>query len=218
VIIEETTQLNKKLIDTLTEQYSKERRGIHVSDLVSCLRKTVYEKIQPIPLSETDLMLFVLGEGHHQVIQLLAGKGEVFSEQKLQMDEVVGTVDLLDNGVPIEIKTRRTKDREPEDNHLKQLSYYMAMIPSNVGLLLYVMLNNLEDDEPKFICRTITLTNNELGALRDELLHRKNLLTGALKARNPSLAPRGENRRECGSCQYFEGCNPQLNNFGDTPT
>lgn len=162
VIIEETVQLKEKLIETLTEQYSEVRIGIHVSDLLSCIRKTVFEKFQPRSLSETDLMLFVLGEGHHQIIQLLAGKGVVTVEQEVELDGVIGTVDLLENGVPIEIKTRRTKNREPEDTHVRQLSYYMAMVQSNVGVPLYVMLNNLEDDEPKFISRTITLTDDEL--------------------------------------------------------
>lgn len=210
MIIEETIQLKQKLIETLTEQYFKERTDIHVTDLVSCLRKAGYAKIQPMPLSETDLMLFVLGEGHHQVIQLLAGKGAVIAEQNVELEGVVGTVDLLDSGVPIEIKTRRTKDREPEDSHLKQLSYYMAMVPSNVGLLLYLMLNNLEDDEPKFICRTITLTDKELGVLREELLHKKDVLTRALKASDPLLIPRDESFRNCVSCQYTKTCKPEI--------
>ena len=161
-----------------------------------------------MPLSETDLMLFVLGEGHHQIIQLLAGKGMATAEQEVELDGVIGTVDLLENGVPIEIKTRRTKDGEPEDTHVRQLSYYMTMVQSNVGLLVYVMLNNLEDDEPKFICRTVTLTDDELAGLKDELLYRRNLLAGAVEAKNPFLIPREEGDKECNSCRYFKVCKP----------
>ena len=210
MIIEETVQLKQKLIETLTEEYSEERIGIHVSDLVTCIRKTVFWKLQPMLLSETDLMLFVLGEGHHQIIQMLAGKGVASAEQKVELDGIVGTVDLLDNGVPIEIKTRRTKDREPEDTHLKQLSYYMVMVQSNVGLLVYVMLNNLRDDEPKFICRTITMTDNELAGLKDELLYRRDLLAGAVETRNPFHVPGEGSDRECLRCRYLKLCKPEI--------
>ncbi len=210
MIIEETVQLKEKLIETLSEQYSEERIGIHVSDLVSCIRKTVFEKLQPRSLSETDLMLFVLGEGHHQIIQLLAGKGVVTVEQEVELDGVIGTVDLLENGVPIEIKTRRTKNREPEDTHVRQLSYYMAMVQSNVGVLLYVMLNNLEDDEPKFISRTITLTDDELEGLKEELLYRRDLLAGAVEAKDPLSIPGEESFKQCTYCQYSNVCKPEI--------
>ncbi len=206
MIAEETNRLKVKLVEALTDRYSRERSDIHVSDLVGCLRKSVYKRLQPAALSETTLMLFMLGEEHHQSIQSLASTKMAAVEKHVEYDGIVGTVDVVDLSVPVEIKTRRTKDREPDPHHVKQLSYYMAMMRSNIGILFYVMLNNLEVEEPKFIERTFTFTDSELDLLELELMDRRGTLEYAATSKEPSVAPQEGDDRECGLCPYIQVC------------
>ena len=43
---------------------------------------------------------------------------------------------------------------------------------------------------------------------KDELLYRRDLLAGAVEAKNPFLIPGEEGDKECNSCRYFKVCKP----------
>lgn len=85
--------------------YSKRRSGIHLSDLVRCLRVAYWNRIDPIPPNDDDALFFILGSGHHSVIQEIFGEA---AEVRTSLDGISMTIDVLDGDVPTELKTTRS--------------------------------------------------------------------------------------------------------------
>jgi len=54
----------------LRRKYSKEKRtGIHVSDLLLCPRKSIFDKIKPQKIGDLELSFFTTGRMAHEAIQ-----------------------------------------------------------------------------------------------------------------------------------------------------
>ena len=166
----------------------------------------MFRKLYPKPIDDKELSFYAIGEGAHLALQRLADEGGAVSEKEVSLDGIIGTVDIYD-GVPIEIKTTRSKDDTPRPFHVKQLSYYMALTGANVGILLYLMINDFEDP---FRFRTVTLNDNELAGLRKELKDKAELFKKALQLRDPFAAPHVKHDEElgwkCNRCKYRETC------------
>ena len=138
----------------LKKKYSKERSGVHVSDLVGCAKRKVYEHIDPQDVSENQLLYYVTGAAVHGVKQDLVGNidGEKYSVEKLvkYRDKLLeGHIDLFNNEMkmPIEMKTARmTSDqlisKGANDTYLVQLAMYMALTNTDKGLLEYILLSS----------------------------------------------------------------------------
>lgn len=206
--LEENEAFTGKLRVALTAKYGEERDGVHVTDLVLCPREVLFRKFDPKPITDLELMFYVMGEGHHGVIQGLVEQGVNIIEKEIELQGVKGTVDILEaEDVPIEIKTMRTRKDEAKSHHLKQLSYYMAMMGKNVGLLLYVMLMNF--DGRQFVTRTLTLNDLELASLRNEISVKAMNFNVALAARDPFQAQHVKNTElswKCEHCKYKAPC------------
>ena len=70
----EPSILNNLFNATDTNEYGKEREGIHVSDLLYCPRKTCYNKIDPRPINNKQLNFFTSGKAIHGALQSLVKK------------------------------------------------------------------------------------------------------------------------------------------------
>ncbi len=206
MLIEEGSPFKEKLLKLLEAEYAQKREGTHVSDLVLCIREQVFRNIEPMPIDEKDLVAYALGEGAHVALEKLAEKGGGIAEREIKLNGVIGTIDVFDN-VPIEIKTTRAEDDTPRPYHIKQLTYYMAMTNSNVGILLYLMVN---DYEKPFRFRTITLSDAELSEARKEIETRSKFFNAALAAKDPFIAPHVKKNSDlmwkCQYCKYREKC------------
>lgn len=206
MLIEDGSPYKDKLLKLLEEEYAQEREGTHVSDLILCIREQVFRKLEPKPIDERDLASYALGEGAHVALEKLAEKGSAIAEKEITFDGVIGTVDLFD-GVPIEIKTIRSDDDSVRPYHVTQLKYYMAMMNSNVGILLYLMVNNRYRP---FRFRTITLNNDELAGVKKEIEERGKTFIDAVNARDPFVAPHVKRDInlvwKCQYCRYKEKC------------
>lgn len=206
LLIEEGSPYREKLLKLLEEEYAQEREGTHVSDLILCIREQVFRKLEPRAIDERDLVSYALGEGAHVALQRLAEKGSAIAEREITVDGVIGTIDLFD-GVPIEIKTIRSDDDSVRPFHVTQLKYYMAMTNSNVGILLYLMVNNR--GRP-FRFRTITLNDSELAEVKKEIENRAKLFNDAVSSKNPFAAPHVKKNLnlvwKCSYCKYSQKC------------
>ena len=103
--IEAHDQLKHLFIEKLQKKFGDIRDGIHVSDLVYCLREAYFRKTNPVAFTEKQLGYFVDGARRHGELQnLLGAKNEV----QVERFGVLGSIDvLLDK--PCEIKTTRAK-------------------------------------------------------------------------------------------------------------
>ena len=207
-MIEQGSPIEEKLVLLLKEQYNKERQGVHISDLVLCMREVIFRRLDPKPLSNMELSFFALGEGSHLALQRLAKTGKIESERALEYKGIIGHVDLYE-GVPIEVKTSRSKYPilEPKDFWIKQLSYYMAIANSNVGIILLFSMMNFEQP---FKSWTVTLSNDELKTLLDEMEAKATQFNIALGLKDPFMAQHIKADKnlnwKCQKCAWEKPC------------
>lgn len=122
--------------------------GLHVSDLVYCLRKSWYQRNGYIgPSNPQDDVILLMGQGHHGLIQNCSGIAvELPVELELAGVTVHGTVDLVQAGpLPVEIKTTRSsakKDVASQSAHyIEQLASYVLALGVTRGRLAIWHLN-----------------------------------------------------------------------------
>lgn len=202
------------LKQALRDKYDeKQRRGIHVSDLTLCLRKAVRHRLNPAPLTDNDLRNFNQGRSHHESVQDLAKSLEkqghnVQVEKVVRYNGIIGHIDLLiDNKIPVEIKTTRQPEAKPSKHYIIQLKTYMAMLDSDVGYLLVESYN--AEDNP-WSETVITMSEEErityLRIMEDRAKEFKN----ALDNKNWLLASGVKENDSlnwlCKRCPYKEEC------------
>src|SRR5207245_773434 len=129
---------------------SEEREGIHVSDLTLCLRKAVFKKLNPTPITAKELNFFTSGRAIHDAIQMVANVNEEMFEieKEIEFQGIQGHIDLYDTkaNIPIECKSSRTKEiKEPKKFHIDQLKYYMAFTGADKGAILYQALMHFDE-------------------------------------------------------------------------
>ncbi|MEM3594376.1 MAG: PD-(D/E)XK nuclease family protein [Candidatus Jordarchaeaceae archaeon] len=209
--IEPDPALYERLRANLDNRFSEPRPDIHVSDLVYCLRKSAFQKLDPTPVDDTSLSFFTAGKGHHDILEDLHGAEK---EKEIWFENIVGHVDLLD-GEPIEIKTTRSFRREIKQHWIKQLAYYCAMLNKTEGKLIILYLfpkrqKKQEDNKETNLnlIETYKVRFDDLSVILQDLLERRNLLLKALDAKDPQLAPpvSEEEKWLCRVCPYKEEC------------
>jgi len=138
------------LYDALYEEYNKTREGIHVSDITLCPREACFRRLDPKPLTNTDLNFFTSGKAIHEALQSLIKKypDRFEIEKEVKFGDIVGHIDLFDkqNHIPIEAKSARVKTMtEPKAHYLRQLEAYMALTGAETGIILVQCLLNYEE-------------------------------------------------------------------------
>lgn len=190
--------LRDQLLGVLTEKYSRDRKGIHVSDLVYCLREVFFRRKFPRKVTETELMFFVDGARRHAVVEELSGKD---SEVSIDWEGIKGTVDLINESIPIEIKSTRARKSLPT-HYLCQLKYYCVMLGVSWGFLIVLRLTNYE--RPWEFYR-IEFDREEMVEAVNEMLEGKDLLLDAFERDDPSKLPKWEPWK-CRYCHYSNIC------------
>jgi CRISPR/Cas system-associated exonuclease Cas4 (RecB family) len=122
--------LDYAVLNALFHDQSRERTGIHVTDLTGCLRKAWYEKQQPVPEYPHEMMSRFVGTAVHNYVE--QAPSDLY-EKEVEMEGmgVVGKADILyNNGRLIDIKTTRwiSVDRLPYGSHVTQLQAYAALL------------------------------------------------------------------------------------------
>jgi len=203
----------EQLYESLYEEYNKERTGIHVSDITLCPREACFRKLDPRPLTNTDLNFFTSGKAIHEALQSLLKKypDRFEIEKEVKFGDIVGHIDLFDKtyGVPIEAKSARVKTMEvPKAHYLKQLEAYMALTDSNKGIILVQCLLNYEENP--FIEFEHTMTDEQLDATMEQLKQDATQLKAGTMNADPSLV-RHINfdltlNWKCRYCPYADPC------------
>jgi len=203
--IREDPTLRERLKAHLSEKYNELRPEIHVSDLVFCLRKSAFQKLNPKPVDDQSLSFFTAGRGHHDILEGLHGAEK---EKEIRYEGVVGHIDIFENE-PIEIKTTRSFQREVKRHWILQLGYYCAMLNKNEGKLIILYLfpkKQPEKEKDGFLIETYSIHFNDLEIIRKDLLQRRDQLIKALEKKDPMSAPKTEEEWLCRACPYREEC------------
>jgi len=209
ILIREDKQIEKRVLQNLTSEYSSTRSGIHVTDLVLCLRQAVFRKLIPVPPGVKQLSYYLDGARRHEALQKLYSANDpahVVSEKKGIFEGVSYSIDLYFQ-MPIEFKTTRAREAMPE-HWIRQLAYYMLATDSNVGILQIQRIVP-KDEDSIFPSYLVEFTNEgQRISWLEEFRIRKDIFRKALDAGMPQLAPiyRGENSWLCRQCPYKSRC------------
>jgi CRISPR/Cas system-associated exonuclease Cas4 (RecB family) len=169
----------------------------------------------PKPNTERELSFYSVGQGHHSILE---GLHNADREVEHVWEGIQGHLDLLDHETPVEIKTTRSFRHDINCHWIIQLAFYCAMRGVNRGklIVLYLFPERATKKKPNpsaDMIETFNIDFPDIERIRQELLRRRDLLTKALEANNPTLAPTVRNDPEsnwlCRNCAYRVECDTQ---------
>jgi len=166
---------------------SKDIQTIHLKEVVQCLRRSYYDRVDP---NEIERM------GFNELLSGLLRKLQYGSEPKefaLDGIKLKGQVDMM---VDDSILLFRSTSEELENPHASDILYLNACMwiyDKNDGIIIYIAGDKKET--------TFSLTRNK--KMFEEIIRRVKVLNDLLKEQKvPILEP----STECSECQYFERC------------
>lgn len=208
----------KVLYDEAREFLTKEQRteGIHASDLLFP-RKGVFRQIDPQPMEERQVGLFLVGKVLHAFIlrhnDLSADEGSRYSEEL----GLWYSPDLPEDE-PAEIKTSRSwyepKTLADLETYLHQLLIYQAAMNKTVGRLWVLYINardNAGRSSPAFRAYRVTISPEELLAYQLEAKKLRDAIADAVVRKDVKDLPLCA-EWACGpdQCPWFiRGCKPE---------
>lgn len=196
----EDPSLREAIIGIFIQEYNlaNPRDGMHVSDLIYCLTRSYWNKVDPLPATDTDLLRFSIGLGLERVfVQFEATRPtELFEE-----DGIVLSPDFILQGVHSELKTTRFSPGKWADTWLRQIAAYCYATDQ----ILYNLLV-LHIIQPALKAYRVLFTQEELEENWGEILARREILQGALDTQVPPLAFTYNEPWECNGCKYKLRC------------
>lgn len=192
-------ELKTRFVSGLQKNFGGVREGVHVSDLVYCLRGAFFRKVCPVPFTERQLGFFVDGARRHEVLQ---GLLDVKFEVAVEKFGVRGSVDILLD-LPLELKTTRARVSLP-DHYFRQLGYYAVLLGVDGGYLVVMRLNS----EVPWEFYTVGWSGEEMKKMMEEMKTRAELLRSALAKRDVVCLPKCGPLMEwkCKYCLYRDRC------------
>lgn len=203
------------LDEAIARANAKERTpGLHISDLISCRRRAWYKRRgvpEPITTSQEQESIFLLGQGHHKVLQPSDYAEVAFLILDPDSGEQIhGHIDAYWPqsplwGVPTEIKSTRyssSKDAASDTPHyIEQLAAYVLGMNMTRGHLLvwYMMGDYAKNRAPVLKAYDIEFTKSELEAWRQELFDRVQMI---LDIDPPDVVESNHYTWECDYCPY----------------
>jgi len=110
------------------------REGIHVTDLVHCLRRAYYHRTQPVPERVSDVLYRVLGTATHSILED-EQDNNLITELPLEHAGLVGQIDAYypEKGILVDSKTTRwlTLTKLPYGDHEMQVNLYRWLLHQN---------------------------------------------------------------------------------------
>ena len=166
---------------------SKDIQTIHLKEVVQCLRRSYYDRIEPNEIER---------RGFNELLSGLLRKLQYGSDPKeFALDDIKlkGQVDMmLDDSILL----FRSAPEELENPHASDILYLNACMwiyDKNDGIIIYIAGDKKET--------TFSLTRNK--KMFEEIIRRVRVLNDLLKEQKvPILEP----STECSECQYFERC------------
>lgn len=229
-----TVTRNKKAEEKLVEKTrqwlikdSSERKGVHASDLLDP-RKAYYDRVNPQPLSNRMVGLFVVGKVLHAFF-LSALAGETGTNWKSDggstIDKELGisfSPDWVKSGIPGELKTSRAKYEQTVSDmklYLEQEMIYQAGLKSKDGRLATLMLSLPAPrgegfgTYPQYRCYDIQCSKADLAKYRKQIIFFRKLLEKALKTKKRAdinkLPLCRDFKCSRSACPHFAICKPE---------
>lgn len=221
VEIQEDEGLKARVLDTCRRWLSRDNRDaeIHVSDVIDP-RQAVLRRLYGSRLGEREVTLFISGRSYHEIVEALVADNLLHREVEVRWGGVVGHIDATPDGVPFEFKSSRSWKPAPvtdlSKRYIRNLGYYVALHNPDrelgVGKLgvLYVAAKDKLTGGPPL--KLYTITYNDLGGIRSDVLCRREAIEAVLDGRKPfaELPDCDQNEFKdwsmCGTCLFSAEC------------
>ena len=166
---------------------SKDIQTIHLQEVVQCLRRSYYDRIDPVEVER---------RGFNELLTGLLRKLEYGSEPKnFEIDDIKlkGQVDMLVDDSIILFRSTSMELENPQANDVLYLNACLWIYEKDDGIIVYITADKKET--------TFSLTRNK--KMFEEVIRRVRVLNDLLKEeKTPILEP----STECSECQYYERC------------
>lgn len=200
--IKRNAQRETLILDQIRDSFSQgdEARNatIHLTDVLTP-RKAYWQRVLPIPATDSECLYFLAGRGHEDALGRVAGL-LVVREPKTK-DGIDYRPDFSLFDVPAEFKTRRANLPEAGEelvvfeNYLNQLRGYCALEEKISAVLIVLSLlegrsgDPLKPTQPVLAVYDVVFTSEELTVEKTELLVTKDRLDLALLIAQASKDP-----------------------------
>ena len=167
---------------------AKDVQTIHIQEVVQCLRRSYYDRIDPVEIER---------RGFNELLSGLLRKLQYGSEPKeFAIDDVRlrGQSDMVVDDAIILFRPAPSEELEnPLANDILYLNACMWIYEKEDGMIVYITGDRKET--------TFSLTRNK--KMFEELIRRVRVLNDLLKQeKTPILEP----SEACSDCQYYERC------------
>jgi len=211
-MIRENQATRDALLARARDFLSRPRGGIHVSDLLFPRRAYFRAKHPELALTDEEVGLFAAGRGHHGILEALTTTPE-YREVEVEFEGIRGRIDVYQD-IPLEIKTTRLQRvllpeeiRRDHPSWIEQLSYYCAMVGSNLGRLAVFYLNIPEGERLVPKLQVYDCEFEGLGAIRDQMVERRLNLELAISEGDFTFLPKCPSWM-CDRCAFGGECCP----------
>ena len=166
---------------------SKDIQTIHLQEVVQCLRRSFYDRVEPNEIER---------RGFNELLSGLLRKLEYGSGPKeFAIDDInlKGQVDMLVDDSILLFRSATGELENPLANDILYLNACMWIYDKVEGVIIYITGDRKET--------TFSLTRNK--KMFEEIIRRVRVLHDLLKEqKTPILEP----STECSTCQYYERC------------
>jgi len=214
--VKRNESMEDEIYDACRKVLSKERTGIHVSDLLSPRQAFLRYKYGS-RLSKKQIGMFMAGIAHHGIVEsMIAVWGD--REKKENMEGIQASIDCLRKGLPVEIKSTRAWkfDDKLSEHYIDQLKMYCVIKNVLQGHAVVFYLNvkmetKLADDSwenyngPKIICWDVDFEEEEMKTEKVNMINNRQVLDDAKRTGDGRALPRCA-RWKCKDCGYKVEC------------
>tara|TARA_B100001559_G_scaffold125116_1_gene105089 strand:+ start:238 stop:894 length:657 start_codon:yes stop_codon:yes gene_type:complete len=166
---------------------SKDIQTIHLQEVVQCLRRSYFDRIDPVEIER---------RGFNELLSGLLRKLEYGSEPKefeIEDIKLKGQTDMLVDDIVLLFRSAQGELENPLANDVLYLNACLWIYDKPEGIIVYISGDRKET--------TFSLTRNK--KMFEEVIRRVRVLNNLLKEQK---APILEPSTECSECQYFERC------------
>lgn len=162
-------------------------KTIHLDEVVKCLRRSYYDRVEPKEIERTSFTDLVVG--------LLRSKGYGSKTGEFEIDDLKlkGQTDMIVDDVVFVFRSANILPENPIARDLLYLNACMWIFDKTEGLLVYLTGDGKET--------SFSLSRSK--KMFEEVVRRARVLHDLLKEKKvPILEPSDE----CSTCQYYEKC------------
>ncbi len=185
-------KLIKTAIDSIGKQVelqidANDIKTIHLDEVVRCLRRSYYDRVEPNEIDRTSFVDLVGG--------LLRSKGYGSKTGDFEIDDLKlkGQTDMIIDEVVFVLRSANTLPENPIARDLLYLNTCMWIFDKTEGLIVYLTGDGKET--------SFSLSRGK--KMFEEVVRRTRVFHDLLKEKKvPILEPSDE----CSTCQYYERC------------